>query len=52
MVVVALNSSCGFLEADVIESGERCAADVFDCVVRDEELLLERGWLGGGGGEE
>lgn len=47
MVVVALNSSCGFLEADVIESGERCAADVFDCVVGDQKLLLERGWVGG-----
>lgn len=41
VVVVALNHCCGFLEADVIESGKRCAADVFDCVVGDQELLLE-----------
>lgn len=41
MVVVALNGRCGFLEADVVESSERCTADVLDRVVWDEELLLE-----------
>lgn len=41
MVVVALNGRCGFLEADVVESSERCTADVLDGVVGDEELLLE-----------
>lgn len=41
MVVVALNGRCGFLEADVVESSERCTADVLDGVIWDEELLLE-----------
>lgn len=42
VVVVALNCCCGFLEANVVKSGKGCAADVFDCVIRDQELLLKR----------
>lgn len=42
MVVVPLNRGCGFLEADVIKSGKRSTTDVFDCVIRDKELLLKR----------
>ncbi len=40
VVVVALNRCCGFLEANVVESSEGCAADVFDRVVRNQKLLL------------
>lgn len=40
MVVVALDRRCGFLEADVVESRKGSSADVFDCVVRDQKLLL------------
>lgn len=47
MVVVALDGRCGFLEADVVKSSKGRAADVFDCVVGDEELLLRwGGWRG------
>ena len=41
VIVVALNCCCGFLEADVVESSKGSSADVFDCVVRDQELLLK-----------
>lgn len=40
MVVVALDRCCGFLEADVVESSKGSSADVFDCVVGDQKLLL------------
>lgn len=42
MVIVALYGGCRLLEADVVEPGEGSAADVFDRVVRDQELLLHR----------
>lgn len=45
MVVVALDGRCGFLEADVVKSSKGRAADVFDCVVGDEELLLRWGGM-------
>lgn len=41
MVVVALDGGCRFLEADVVESSKRRSADVFDCVIGDQELLLQ-----------
>lgn len=40
VVVVALDRCCGFLEANVVKSSKGSATDVFDCVVRDKELLL------------
>ena len=40
MEVVAFDGGSGLLEADVVESGEGGAADVFDGVIRDEEVLL------------
>lgn len=40
MVIVALYGGCRLLEADVIEPGKGSAADVFDRVVWDQELLL------------
>lgn len=51
VVVVALDGCCGFLEADVVESSKGRAADVFDCVVGDEELLLRWGGDGEGSSE-
>lgn len=47
MVVVALDGRGGLLEADVVEASEGRAADVFDGVVRYQELLL-----GGDGGTD
>lgn len=49
MVVETLDGGCGLLEADVVETSKGSAADVFDCVVGDEKLLLhsrEREFLG------
>lgn len=40
MVIVALYGGCRLLEADVIEPSKGSAADVFDRVVWDQELLL------------
>lgn len=40
MVIVALYGGCRLLEADVIEPSEGRTADVFDRVVRDQELFL------------
>lgn len=40
MVVETLDGGCGLLEADVVETSKGSAADVFDCVVGDEKLLL------------
>lgn len=40
MVVIALDRCCGFLEADVVESSEGSATDVFDRVIWDQKLLL------------
>lgn len=51
VVVVALDGCCGFLEADVVESSKGRAADVFDSVVGDEELLLRRVGDGEGSSE-
>lgn len=42
MVIVALYGGCRLLEADVVEPGKGSTADVFDRVVRDQELLLHR----------
>lgn len=41
MVIVALDSSCGFLKADIIKASERGSADIFDGVVWNEKLLLK-----------
>ena len=40
MVIVALDSSCGLLKADVVEACEGGTADVFDGVVWNQKLLL------------
>lgn len=40
MVIVTLYGGCRLLEADVVEPGKGSTADVFDRVVRDQELLL------------
>lgn len=40
MVIVPLDSSCGLLEADVIEASKGGAANVFDRVVWNKKLLL------------
>lgn len=40
MVVIALNGGGGLLEADVVETCKGGAADVFDGVIGDQELLL------------
>lgn len=40
MVIIALNSGRGLLEADVVEACKGGAADVFDSVVWYEKLLL------------
>lgn len=42
MVVVPLYGGCGLLEADVVETSEGSTADVFNGVIRDQELLLWR----------
>lgn len=40
MVIVALYGGCRLLEADVVEPGKGSTADVFDCVVWNQELFL------------
>jgi hypothetical protein len=40
VVVVAFNGGCGLLEADIVETSEGRPTDVFNGVVRDQELLL------------
>ena len=40
MIVEAIDSSRRLLETNVIEAGERRTADVLDCVVGHDELLL------------
>lgn len=40
MVIVALNSGCRLLEADVIEACKGGTTDVFDSVVWNQKLLL------------
>ena len=40
MKIVALYTGGGFLEADVVEPGERGPRDVLDGVVRNQEVLL------------
>lgn len=43
VVVIALNGGGGLLETDVVETCKRGAADVFDGVIGDQELLLGAG---------
>lgn len=40
MVIIALDSGGGLLETDVVETSKGGAADVFDGVIRNQELLL------------
>lgn len=40
VIIVALDGSCAFLEADVIKAGKGGAVDVFDCVIRNQEMFL------------
>lgn len=40
MVIIALNAGGGLLETDVVETSKGGAADVFDGVIWDQELLL------------
>jgi hypothetical protein len=40
VVVVPLNGGCGLLEADIVETSKGSTADVFNGVIRDQELLL------------
>jgi hypothetical protein len=42
MIVVSLYGGCGLLEADVVETSEGSTTDVFNGVIRDQELLLWR----------
>lgn len=49
MVIIALNGGGGLLETDVVETRKGGPTDVFDGVIRDQELLLrtagqEEGW--------
>lgn len=41
MVIIALDAGGGLLETDVVETSKGGAADVFDGVIWDQELLLE-----------
>lgn len=40
MVIVAFDGSLGFLETNIIETGKRRTADIFNCMVRYQKMFF------------